>query len=237
VDRINAQGDHKFVRMCYYFVYLQNRKYLGHEYSYLAPDVKLEMLLADYASQALNGSSETFFLHYPERPTAKDGRKRVLLLASILSPNPLGSHYNLSLTILKTLSHYGTQSDSFELGMELSGESTLSLAGDDIRVLDKSRIGLHLQKWKSLGFAEKNLYIGCEAGINTYEITKSFFNWVQSFSPDLILCIGNVFESRLFRRILYRHYPIAYFPMAVLDDSKGDIDGLICKKDAFYTNM
>jgi len=159
---------------------------------------------------------------------------RVCIIASILSPNPLSAHFNLSYTLLKIFNEYKKKYGSLEFGFALSGESSLNVFGREIRVLDKHRENLHLVKWAELSKESESFFNGAVKGGSE---SLAFFGWLNKFNPDLVLFIGDGFESKFYRRQVYHNFPTAYFPMNVGNNPKGFVDGVISKKDKFTETM
>lgn len=165
--------------------------------------------------------------------TKADNEFSVLVVASVLSPNPNSAHYSLTLSFLQTLLA-SSSANKTDVYFALSGESTFDLFDSSVRGIDGSKQALHLKLWEEIGGERSNFYNGALCQQNSYEKFKS---WVDSKEPSVILFIGDVFESIFFRKQLYYEYPTSYIPMAMSNDPRGFVDGVICKEDAFYASM
>lgn len=237
-DLINEQfelNNFEFFRQLYYFIFLLNRKLIPIPSISERLDVPFESYIEKIIDDMIQRRVINRFKSFDNcvKPTAP----KVLVISSIFSPNPLGAHYNLTMSIIKTISLYHGDDKGIEVGLALSGESSFKIFDSEIRSLDISRQNMHLKKWLESGYEKNNLFIGCGAGFDQDHLTRNFFCWVDAFGPDLILCVGDAFESKFYRKVLYERYPIAFFPMAVGNDPKGFVDGVLCKKDIFYETM
>ncbi len=168
-----------------------------------------------------------------QNKTKANNTFRVLVVASVLSPNPNSAHYSLTLSFLQTLLA-SSPANKTDVYFALSGESTFDLFDSPVRGMDESKHALHLKLWEEIGGERSNFYNGAQYQQNSYEKFKS---WVDSKEPSVVLFVGDVFESIFFRKQLYFEYPTSYVPMAMSNDPRGYVDGVICKEDAFYASM
>ncbi|WP_141202166.1 glycosyltransferase family 4 protein [Oceanimonas doudoroffii] len=233
INKTFLEKDFETLRKIYYFLFLANRKISNIEPIDNINNIPLEAYTLQRIEEITH--NEAFFT-YREK-NRESHKKRILVVGSIFSPNPLGAHYNLTFSIIKTLFNYNSNDEKFDVGFALSGESTFNIFGYDVRTLDKRRVEMHQQNWLKTSNNIDNFYCGCATGVEDGTITKEFISWVNNFSPSIILFIGDAFESKFYRQVLYKHYPIAFFPMAVGNDPKGNIDGILCKQDVFYERM
>lgn len=169
----------------------------------------------------------------PQEDVSKTNDKfRVLVVASVLSPNPNSAHFSLTLSFLQTL--LASSSSDSDVCFALSGESTFDLFDTTVRGLDQSKHAMHLKLWEEIGGERSNFYNGALNRQSNYENFKS---WVDSKEPSVVLFVGDVFESAFYRKQIYFEYPTSYIPMAMSNDPRGSVDGIICKEDSFYANM
>lgn len=164
--------------------------------------------------------------------TTKQDSFRIAVVASILPPNPKSAHYSLTLSFIQTL--LAGPSGSANIFFALSGETTITLFNRTIRSLEGNLDLMHKKLWKEAGGEPDNFFNGTLPCSDSYSKFKS---WLDTVQPSVILFIGDEFESVFYRKQAYLEYPVAFIPMAMPNDTKGFVDGMLCKKDAFYNRM
>lgn len=206
------------------------KKWQGLEHLFNAVDREKLVKIKALAGKRLL-SHDNVIVKKKTQNTSQDSF-RIAVVASILPPNPKSAHYSLTLSFIQTL--LAGPSGSANIFFALSGETTITLFQRTIRSLDGNLDQMHKKLWKEAGGAPDNFFNGTLPCTDSYSEFKS---WLDTVQPSVILFIGDAFESVFYRKQAYLEYPVAFIPMAMPNDTKGFVDGMLCKKDAFYNRM
>ncbi|WP_019933261.1 hypothetical protein [Oceanimonas smirnovii] len=148
----------------------------------------------------------------------------ITIVASILSPHRTGAHLGVVYNIIKGL--ISSHQKDVIVNLALTGEGTVKTSFGNISFLDNKKITSHKIKWKNEG-GNGELYIGCsELYDNKFD---SFIDFAERVETDVMLFLGDIFESKLFRRLTYDYFPVAYTYGTSTNDPKGFVDSIISR--------
>ncbi|MEI2422823.1 hypothetical protein V6O07_21265 [Arthrospira platensis SPKY2] len=66
---------------------------------------------------------------------------------------------------------------------------------------------------------------------------QDFNKWINDIKPDCIIMHGNVTEATFICTMLFKKYPIIYYPSNVKNIPTCDVDSIIIRADIMYDNI
>lgn len=162
------------------------------------------------------------------------GRLRVVFVAAVLPAIETSTHLNTVYHVLHTLKDSGHAVDFY---LALSGEDSVNTPWGPMGVFSEAQASFHKDRWAELGADPARYFNGCVAASVDTNVTRDFLSWITSVDPDLVVFVGDLFESQIYRRYIYWRYPTAYLPMSVTNDPNGQADGVFSHSDRHCRRM
>lgn len=138
-------------------------------------------------------------------------RRCVGIIAHVPASIPIASHTGLLVAELLGLARAAPE---LEIHLLVTGESSFSgplvsrlpqLAEDRSALLDRFR--------REAGpFFERNLFVPEVPVATEPDSFAALGGMIRDLSPDVVLCWGGIFESRVWRRAAFESYPLVFLP-------------------------
>lgn len=159
---------------------------------------------------------------------------KVLIIASFLHPDKSSTHFN----VLNNLASILNNEDNVDVSLALSGEQSIYTPLGWIRAHSLKKEKNIIESWLKITGDLNKIFIGAaqSKGKDVGKLQK-VCEFISKINPNIIVFVGNIYESKIVRRLTYHRYPIAYVAMASQDDPNSHFDGVVSRNGFFSEKM